>query len=113
MTDWKPINDEITLTRDADYVRTWQKHPRDPTFPPGTTAELVITRTNSMTAEVLATWPAVDVTSDAISFWVQSEDTNQIPDFAAFRLMVHYPPVVDGAETQDWCWYRGPVKRKD
>jgi hypothetical protein len=109
--DWRPIKEELVLTRDSDYVRTRRKHPRDPQFPPGTTAEIVITRTNATDSEEIARWPAADVTAEAISFWVQSEETNQIPAFTSWRLMVRYPPVADGAEAQDWCWYRGTVKR--
>lgn len=112
MSDWKPLVDEVTLTRDSDYVRTWMRNQKDPQFPPGTTAELVISRTSSQTSPILATWPAADVTSDSISFWVQSEETNPVTVPAVFRLMVHYPPVAQGAEQQDWCWYRGRVVRE-
>ncbi|MGN0123760.1 MAG: hypothetical protein ACI38R_11035 [Rhodococcus sp. (in: high G+C Gram-positive bacteria)] len=113
MSEWIPILDTVTLSRDADYVRTWERHPADPAFPPGTTAELVITRTSSKSSPVLARWEAADVTSDAVSFWVQSEQTYEIPPNSWFRLMIYYPPIAEGAETQDWCWYRGPVRRND
>lgn len=108
----EPIDDPIILTRDADFVHRYERDPADPPFPDGTTAEIVLTKTQDLTSPVLATWPAYDVTADHIDFWVQSEQTNAITERAArYRLMVVYPPTMGGAETQDWCWYRGPVKR--
>lgn len=106
------MRDNLILSRGADFVHIYRRHPSDPEFPAGTTAEIVVTRTNRSDAEILATWPAEDVSSEEISFWVQNTDTDMIPERTAWRLLVHYPPAVDGAELQDFCWYRGTVKRE-
>ncbi|WP_343466339.1 hypothetical protein AAI421_14390 [Rhodococcus aetherivorans] len=111
--DWEPIRETMILSRDADYVRVYERHPDDPVFPEGTTAEIVITRGNRINSEIVATWPAEHVSQDAVSFWVQLEETNLVPDNNAWRrVMVHYPPAVEGGNQQDWCWYAGPVRRK-
>lgn len=114
MAGYSPVRENLILTRGADFIHIYRKHPSDPDFPAGTTAEIVITKSNAMDAEVLATWPAEDVSADEVSFWVQSVSTDAIPDRPApsWRLLVHYPPPIDGAEIQDWCWYRGTVKRE-
>jgi hypothetical protein len=113
MAGYKPINDTLTLTRGADFVHEYKRDPSDPEFPPGTTAEIVITESSDLESEVLATWPAEDVSLDSISFWMQVPETELIPNRTWHRLLVHYPPAQIDAEIQDFCWYRGPVKRED
>lgn len=113
MAGYRPINDELQLSRGADFVHTYNRDPEDPEFIPGTTAEIVITESRDLESEVLATWTAEDVSSDAISFWNQVEDTEAIPDRSWHRLLVHYPPATIDAEIQDFVWYRGAVKRYD
>lgn len=107
----KPNEEDMILTRDADFINRYQKKASDPAFPDGTTAEIVITETNDTDSQILATWPAYDVTAGHIDFWVQSELANAIDTRLRYRLMVHYPPSMPGAETQDWCWYKGAVRR--
>ncbi|MCD2099521.1 hypothetical protein QNA24_30195 [Rhodococcus qingshengii] len=111
MAQFEPIRENIKLTRWADWVHIYRKDPRDPDFPVGTTAEVIVTKDDKIGSPILATWPAEDVNTDEISFWVQSEATDVIPDRSVYQLMVHYPPVVDGAEVQDWCWYQGGIRR--
>lgn len=112
MAGYSPVRENLILTRDADFVHIYRRHQSDPEFPPGTTAEIVITRNNRSDSEVLATWPAENVSEDDVSFWVQVADTNPIPDRASWRLLVHYPPMSADAELQDFCWFRGSVKRE-
>lgn len=106
-----PIEDPLILSRGADYVNAYEKHPQDPAFPPGTTAAIEITKTSSLTSPILATWPAENVSPTEIDFWVQSELTDLISPPAVYRLMVYYPPAMEGAEQYNFCWYRGPVQR--
>ncbi len=112
MSGYSPIREALVLTRGADYIHRFQKSPTDPEFPAGTTAEIIITRGNSMTSPVLASWQAYDVTADAIEFWIQVPETDAIPDRSNWRLIVHYPSPAPDAEVQDFAWYRGPVKRE-
>ena len=112
MAGYSPVRDNLILTRDADFVHIYRRHPLDPEFPPGTTAEIVITRNNRTDSEVLATWPAEHVSEDEISFWVQAPAANLVPDRTSWRLLVHYPAMSEQAELQDFAWYRGSVKRE-
>lgn len=111
MAGYTPVRENLILSRGADFVHMYQRDPRDPEFPAGTAAEIVITRNNRTDSEILATWPAEDVSSDAVSFWVQVPSTDVIADRVAYRLIVHYPPAIDGAEQQDFCWFHGTVRR--
>lgn len=114
MSGYSPVRDALVLSRGADFVHTYRKHPDDPVFPTGTTAEIVITRNNRTDSDVLATWPAEDVSEDAISFWVQTTETDVIPErpTPAWRLIVHYPAPPGASEAQDFVWFRGNVKRE-
>lgn len=112
MSGYSPIKETLVLTRGADYVHRFQKAAADPDFPEGTTAEIVITRGTSMSAPVLATWPVYDVNPDALEFWVQTVETDAIPDRVNWRLLVHYPAQSPESEVQDFCWMRGTVKRE-
>ena len=112
MAGYSPIVENMILTRDADYLHIFKRDPSDPPFPANTTAEIVITETRDTDSTVLATWDAEDVSPDEIAFWVQSEDTNEIDARTYYRLLVHYPPSTPGGEPQDWCWYRGQIKRE-
>lgn len=113
MSGYSPIKDDLTLTRDADWTHRYDKDRSDPAFPAGTTAEVVITKDDKITSPVIATWPAETVSAGYIEFWVQSDETNAIPARYHYRLMVHYPPVAPITDLNDFCWYRGNVKRED
>lgn len=112
MAGYTPVRENLILSRGADFVHIYRKHQSDPEFPAGTTGEIVITSNNRTDSDVLATWPAEDVSADEISFWVQVPDTDAIPDRASYRLLVHYPPQAGGSEFQDFAWYRGSIKRE-
>lgn len=111
MAGFKPVRENIELTRWADWVHVFRKDAADPVFPVGTTAEVKITKDDKISSPVIASWAAENVSEDEISFWVQSDVADLIPDRVVYQLMVYYPPVVDGAEVQDWCWYKGSVRR--
>lgn len=112
MSGYSPVRDVLVLSRGADFVHTYRKHPDDPAFPVGTTAEIVITRNNRTDSPILATWPAEDVSEDEISFWVQITETDVVPERTSWRLVVHYPSPPGATEVQDFVWYRGNVKRE-
>ncbi|MFC8182388.1 hypothetical protein ACFULT_26250 [Rhodococcus sp. NPDC057297] len=113
MSGYEPIQEDMTLSRAADWTHRYEKAKTDPVFPAGTTARVEITRDDKMTSPVLETWDAESVTGTYIEFWVQSNDTDQIPARYHYRLMVRYPPAAPITDTYDFCWYRGNVKRKD
>lgn len=112
MAGYSPVRENLILSRGADFVHMYRKHLSDPDFPAGTTAEIIITENNRSDSDVLATWPAENVSEDEVSFWVQNPDTDVIPDRASYRLLVHYPPMSAEAELQDFAWYRGSIKRE-
>ncbi len=112
MAGFAPNREDIELTRGSDFVHIYRKDAKDPEFPDGTTAEIIITKDSKVSSPVIASWPAEDVSGEEIAFWVQNTNTDTIPDRVAYRLMVHYPPVVEGAEIQDTCWFRGNVRRE-
>ena len=111
MAGYKPVRENLILSRGADFVHMYKKDPKDPAFPDGTTAEIVVTDGTDMDATVLATWLADDVSEEAISFWVQSPDADAIDDRVNYRLLVHYPPPIPDAEQQDFVWFYGSVRR--
>lgn len=110
MSGFSPIKEDIVLTRDADFVHRYQVS--DQLLPVGTSAEIVITKDAGDRSPVLATWPAETVTPEYIDFWVDFEETNLIAARRHYRLMVHYSAVAPSTEVQDFCWYRGNVKRE-
>lgn len=111
MAGYEPIREKLELTRWSDWVHIYRKDPSDPAFPAGTTAEVKITKDDKISSPIIASWPAENVSEDEISFWVQSDAADLIPDRSVYQLMVYYPPVVEGAEVQDFCWHKGSVRR--
>lgn len=111
MSGYKPIVEELILSRDADFAHRYQIASGDTAFPAGTTAEIVVTATNETTAPVIATWNAIEVTESYIEFWVQSPALAQIKSYTRYRLIVHYPPTPPATEGLDFVWYIGKVKR--
>ena len=103
----EPIKDTLILTRGADFVAAFAKHPSDPEIGAGTTARIEITETADTDAPILHTWNATSVSGDRIEFRIESEQTDDIPDRMRFRLMVRY------ADTPalDHCWRYGSIKR--
>lgn len=112
MSGWSPIKDDIILSRGADWVHKFTKDQSDPSFPTGTTAEVIITATADTDAAVIATWPAENVTTSSVQFVIQSTLTDAVEARSRYRLLVHYPPVPPAAETQDFVWFRGSIKRE-
>lgn len=111
MSGYEPISEPLILTRGADYVHRYHRHPTDPPFPADTTAEIVITEDGEIGAPVLATWPALEVTADYTEFWVQSEQADLIEDGVTYQLYVHYPAVPPATDTLDFGWYEGRIER--
>lgn len=110
MSGFSPIKEDIVLTRDADFVHRYQVS--DQLLPAGTSAEIVITKNDRDNSPVIATWTSETVTPEFIEFWVHQEDTNPIAARSHYRLMVHYPPVAPSNDVQDFCWFRGNIKRE-
>lgn len=104
----KPIEDTLILTRGADFVAAFAKHPSDPEIGAGTTARIEITETSATDAPILHTWNATAVTGDRIEFRVESEDTDIVPARMRFRLMVRF---ADTPEALDHCWRYGVIER--
>ncbi|MCK8675747.1 hypothetical protein M1M07_32200 [Rhodococcus sp. HM1] len=111
MSGYTPIVEPLILTRGADYVHRYNRHPNDPPFPDDTTAEIVITDGSEVGAPVIATWPALEVTADYIEFWVQSEDADLIDEGLTYQLYPHYPVEPPATDTLDFCWYEGQIER--
>lgn len=107
MSGKSPVQDQLILTRDADFVHTYPA--TSETLPSGTTARIVITKTAALDSAVLATWTAT-VTESEIAFRVQQTDTNMIPAGARYRMLVTFPEV-NGA-VLDECWFRGKIIRE-
>ena len=103
-----PLTDDLILTRGADFVATYRPAPGDPAIPSGTTARIEIPEGTDTDDDIIATWPATEVTATEVRFRVESEDTDQIEHLARYRLMVRIEDVPD----LDLCWYRGPIKRQ-
>ena len=105
-----PIQDDITLTWDADYLHRFYRHPSDPAIPAGTTAEIVILEDQENDPQqIVATWTANEITPEYVEFWVQAPATNAIEADLFYRLYLHMPPI--GGEQIDHCWYRGTIRR--
>ncbi|MGW1740021.1 LtfC-like domain-containing protein [Nocardia sp. NPDC001965] len=103
----EPIRESLTLTLGADFVHRYRPAVGE-TIPDGTTAYIALYpkgQKNTLTS--IAEWSAVLVDSDAIEFRVESEDADEIPDKAHYRLYVVYPDT----PTLDQCWYVGEVRR--
>ena len=111
MSGYEPINEPLILTRGADYVHRYNRHPKDPPFPADTTAEIVITEDGEVGSPVIATWPAAEVTADYIDFWTQSEVADTADADLVYQLYVHYPAVPPATDTLDFGWYEGRIER--
>lgn len=111
MSGYVPIKEDLILSRGGDYAHRYEKDPGDPPFPDGTTAEIVITKDDKTASPILHTWPAEDISSDAIEFWVQADDLDDIPARHHYQLRVHYPPEAPSPEGLDFPWYIGSIKR--
>lgn len=111
MSGYEPIKEDLILSRGGDYAHRYAKAQNDPVFPFGTTAEIVITKTNKTDADVVATWPANDITNSYIEFWVQAPEPDAIPERYRYRLIVHYPATAPATDGRDFVWYIGATKR--
>ena len=111
MSGYKPILDDLIISRSGDYAHRYQIADGDTGFPDGTTAQIVITATNETTATILATWDAIDVTESYIEFWVQAPALDAIKTGFRYRLIVHYPAEAPATEGLDFVWYIGKIKR--
>ena len=103
-----PIKDDLILTRGADYVADFKKHPDDPPIPSATTARIEITETADTDAPIITTWTAASIASDTIGFRTESENADLIEAGTRYRLLVSFPDT----PTLDHCWYYGSIKRK-
>ena len=103
-----PLRDDITLTRGADFVHTYQPAPGDPAIPSGTTARIEITETSDTDAPIVATWAATEVNASMVRFKIESEVADLIEKGFRYRLMVRMPDAPD----LDLCWYYGKINRK-
>lgn len=111
MSGYEPIKEDLILSRGGDFAHRYKKDSKDPAFPTGTSAEIVITRDSKTDAAVVATWQSYDVTSDYIEFWVQHDELDAIPERYRYRLLVHYPPTPPAEDGLDFPWYIGSIKR--
>jgi hypothetical protein len=73
-------------------------------FRAGTTLTLKI---YDREGQQLGAWPAVAVEPGGALVQISAEDLAPIPDAATFRVYVQYP------DSQDLCWYRGRVWRRN
>lgn len=102
-----PIKDTVILTRGADYVADFKKHPDDPPIHSATSARIEFTDGNDTDAPIHTTWNASEVTTDMIRFRTESEDADLIENGTNYRLIVSFPDT----PTLEHCWYYGTVKR--
>lgn len=101
-----PIKDDITLTRGADFVASYDKAASDPDIPLAATARIEITAGTDTTEPILTTWTG-SVAANSVSFRTESEDCDDIEAGTHYRLILSYP----GTPTLEHCWYYGRVKR--
>ena len=78
-------------------------------FPSGATAEIIIRADKNLDSAVLDTWDAV-VSSGSLTWWVQSDKCDAIPERAQYMLLLHIP---QGNEYLDRCLFYGTIDRKD
>lgn len=107
MAGHEPIKENLVLTRGADFVAKFMTASSDPDIPAGTTAKIEITATDKTNAPVIATWGAADVTTNTITFRIESAAADAISAQYRYRLLVSIPD----SPTLDLCWFYGMVLR--
>jgi len=103
----EPIPETIILTLGADYTLKINA-PDGELIKPGSTVDIKIyppKQRNTLTA--LQTWSGT-VTPEYVTFRVESEQVDLVPDNAHFRIYIYY----SDTPTLGHCWYRGEVARR-
>jgi hypothetical protein len=99
--------EKLILTSGADFTYRANAAAGE-TIPTSTTAMIGFYPDQDTGTTPIALWPATAVTGAYIEWLVQSDEADDIPGDAFFRLYVVYPET----PTLEHCWYRGKVARK-
>lgn len=97
----QPISETLVLVPGQDFMHEISM-PTGATVPDGTTVDLII---YALDDSILATWPA-NISSTAVSWEVQSTDSDQITSAGRFRIYVHY------SDGRDVCWFSGRMRHE-
>ncbi len=99
MIGWEPLPDNISLTNgDLIFTRTRDEGP----IPGGTVIEIIW--------DDGPTWPATDITGNAVSWRIEAADHAEVADGQTFTIWVRYQ---NGATetTDDYEWIKGSARR--
>jgi len=103
-----PLEDVFIMSYGADFTHEIELDPDDH-IPSGTVITMRIYPQHQRRGTPIAEWVAT-YNAQLISWRVESEDSDEIPNRSWVRIYVSYP---DEPETLEHCWYIGPVVRKE
>lgn len=101
---YKPERTKLILSTGADFILDLL--PED-AWPDGTVSRIDFLGT---TGDVVASWSPAQVTYEAITYIVDSDDADEIPAKTRFRLYISYS---DEDPQLDYLRYYGTVTRTD
>lgn len=106
---WHPPRINPVFNKGGDWVVTFKPKAGDTWTPPAGMTVTAKFYTDASLVEELVTSEAV-VDSAGISFAIESEDADTVPDKAEFRTFIQMPV---GARTHNVPWLKGQVVRDD
>lgn len=101
-----PIYEDISMTFGADLLVTLESAPGD-SIPFGSTIRLDVYPPQRRDTLVTIASVVGVITGNKIEFRMESEDSDELPDLAHYRIYITYPDTPD----LDTCWFEGSLVR--
>jgi hypothetical protein len=114
---WQPLDIVAVFSMGQDWIVTLQpvSNTTADIWPDGTTIVVNCYAANTNTALPLAQWPlefawAAVITDNTVYIKASSTATDTVEDGALIRIMVSFP---NTPSSDDYCWAKGVVQRRD
>lgn len=117
---WEPIAITAIFSKGQDWIVALQptSTPAVPVWPTGATITVNIYSSTTDTSMPLSQWPlecseAATIEGNTVYARIPSSTCDTVECGALIRVMVSLPDALDADQSDEFCWLRGLVSRRD